>query len=150
MRAITTGELIPLLQTAIGPVILISGLGLLLLTMTNRLARTVDLSRELVEQYGALQAEARIKIDREIAILWKRAGYVRLAIMLAVSSVLGAALLVILLFLLSFFGIEAPILISVVFILTMLGLIFSLLFFLLDVNLTLSALRIELESHRNR
>jgi hypothetical protein len=33
----TLAELIPILQIAIGPVILISGVGLLLLSMTNRL-----------------------------------------------------------------------------------------------------------------
>ena len=38
----TTIAIVPILQTAIGPVILISGVGLLLLTMTNRLARTID------------------------------------------------------------------------------------------------------------
>jgi hypothetical protein len=35
-------ELIPVLQVAIGPVILISGVGLLLLTLTNRFGRAVD------------------------------------------------------------------------------------------------------------
>lgn len=34
---ITVSELIPVLQTAIGPVVLISGIGLLVLSMTNRL-----------------------------------------------------------------------------------------------------------------
>ncbi|MFN9975717.1 MAG: DUF2721 domain-containing protein, partial [Phycisphaerae bacterium] len=33
----TVPDLIPVLQVAIGPVILISGVGLLLLSMTNRL-----------------------------------------------------------------------------------------------------------------
>ena len=32
-------QMFPVLQVAIGPVILISGVGLLLLTMTNRLGR---------------------------------------------------------------------------------------------------------------
>lgn len=35
-------DLIPTLQTAIGPVILISGVALLLLTVTNRLGRAID------------------------------------------------------------------------------------------------------------
>jgi hypothetical protein len=34
--------MIPVLQVAIGPVILISGVGLLLLTLTNRYGRTID------------------------------------------------------------------------------------------------------------
>jgi len=42
-------ELIPVLQVAIGPVILISGIGLLLLGMTNRYGRTIDRARELAQ-----------------------------------------------------------------------------------------------------
>jgi hypothetical protein len=43
-------ELIPVLQVAIGPVILISGISLLLLTLTNRFGRTIDRSRQLVHE----------------------------------------------------------------------------------------------------
>ena len=47
MSATPLQEIIPVLQVAIGPVILISGVGLLLLTMTNRLGRAIDRSRSL-------------------------------------------------------------------------------------------------------
>ena len=40
-------DLVPILQMAVGPVILISGVGLLLLSMTNRLGRVIDRSRLL-------------------------------------------------------------------------------------------------------
>ncbi|MGA2854675.1 MAG: DUF2721 domain-containing protein, partial [Verrucomicrobiota bacterium] len=40
-------QIIPELRDAIGPVILISGVGLLLLTMTNRLGRAIDWARQL-------------------------------------------------------------------------------------------------------
>ena len=43
-------QMIPVLQTAIGPMILISGLGLILLTMTNRLGRTIDRVRILTAE----------------------------------------------------------------------------------------------------
>lgn len=38
-------DLIPTLQPAIGPVNLVSGVGLLLLSMTNRPGRVIDRSR---------------------------------------------------------------------------------------------------------
>ena len=148
MNVKTVAELIPILQTAIGPMILISGLGLLLLTMTNRLGRTIDRSRELLDEYEELTASSRLKVDREIVVLWKRARYIRTAILFACATCLGAATLVILLFLTGLLRIDVPIVVSTVFIMSMLSLIASLLFFLLDVNLTLSALRIELEGHR--
>ncbi|MCE1273284.1 MAG: DUF2721 domain-containing protein [Chlorobiaceae bacterium] len=150
MTVRTISELVPVLQTAIGPVILISGIGLLLLTMTNRLARTIDRSRELLEGYEELSSNEQSKVDREIKVLWKRARYVRAAILLASSTCLGAAMLIILLFLTSLFQIEVPLVVAAVFIMSMLCLIASLIFFLLDVNLTLSALRIGLEGHRKR
>ena len=146
MTVKTIAQLIPVLQTAIGPVILISGIGLLLLTMTNRLARTIDRSRELLEEYDGLDPRKSTMIDREIAVLWKRARYVRAAILFASSTCLGAATLIILIFLTSLLQIEVPLIVAAVFILSMLCLIASLLFFLLDVNLTLSALRIGLEA----
>ena len=49
MHSPTLQQLIPVIQTSVGPVILISGIGLLLLSMTNRLGRIIDRSRLLVE-----------------------------------------------------------------------------------------------------
>jgi hypothetical protein len=51
----SVSQLIPVLQTAIGPVILISGVGLLLLTMTNRLGRVIDRSRILSQNCAELK-----------------------------------------------------------------------------------------------
>ena len=48
-------ELIPVLQVAIGPVILISGVGLLLLTLTNRYGRTIDRARQLMRELRELR-----------------------------------------------------------------------------------------------
>ena len=150
MTITTIRELVPVLQTAIGPMILISGLGLLLLTMTNRLGRTIDRARELLDTYDELSSSAKSKIDREIVVLWKRARYVRTAILLATLTCLGAATLIILLFMTSLLHLDVPLLIATVFTFSMICLISSLVFFLLDINLTLSALRIELEGHRKR
>lgn len=150
MTITTIRELVPVLQTAIGPVILISGLGLLLLTMTNRLARVIDRSRTLLDESGKLFGVDRSRIDREIDVLWRRARYVRVAILLAVSSCLGAATLIILLFLTTLLHIDVPVFVAMVFIVSMVSLIASLVFFLLDINLTLSALRIELEGQRKK
>ncbi|WP_294345513.1 DUF2721 domain-containing protein [Prosthecochloris sp.] len=142
--------LVPIIQTAIGPVILISGLGLLLLTMTNRLGRIIDRSRSLSCDLDAPEAALRKRASMEIDILWARARLIRLAIMLASFSCLFASLLVIVLFLSPLVSLDLPLLLSFLFISSMVCLICSLLFFLLDVNRTLAALKIELESHKAR
>jgi hypothetical protein len=116
--------------------------------MTNRLARTIDRSRELIVEYDGLSDSSRSQVDREVIVLWKRARYVRTSILLACASCLGAATLIIMLFLTSLLQVNVPLLVAMVFILTMLSLIVSLVFFLMDVHLTLSALKIELEGHK--
>ncbi|MEI7695196.1 MAG: DUF2721 domain-containing protein [Chlorobium sp.] len=140
-------ELVPILQTAIGPMILISGLGLLLLTMTNRLGRIIDRSRSLLDDLESYPEAYILRINKEVAILWKRARYIRISILLACFTCFGASWLIILLFLSALIDLNLPMLLSGIFIVSMLCLSSSLLFFFFDVNMTLSALKIEMESH---
>ena len=140
-------ELVPILQTAIGPMILISGLGLLLLTMTNRLGRVIDRSRSLLDDLESNSESYVLRINREVAILWKRARYIRVAILLACMTCFGASMLIIMLFLSALVNIDLPMVLSAVFIGSMLCLSTSLLFFFLDVNMNLAAFRIEMDSH---
>jgi hypothetical protein len=138
-------DLIPALETAISPVILISGVGLLLLTMTNRLGRIIDRSRALSSDLSTLSVERRGRVNKELDILWSRARLIRIAIILASLSSLFASILVILLFLIPLFHWDMPLLITALFIICMVSLIASLIVFILEVNHTLSALKIELE-----
>ena len=52
-------QILPELRDAIGPVILISGVGLLLLTMTNRLGRAIDRSRQLKQELATRTGHER-------------------------------------------------------------------------------------------
>ena len=139
-------QLIPVLQTAIGPVILISGIGLLLLTMTNRLGRAIDRARILVGTLPNTTDTRRDKIAAQLQILWRRARLIRLAIALASVSALAAAILIIVLFLTALWQIETSWIIVVVFIVCMLCLIGSLALFIHDINQSLAALKLELEA----
>src|SRR3954468_22462709 len=76
-------DLIPILQVAIGPVILVSGVGLLLLSMTNRLGRCIDRSRLLAEALRKADAQDRSRFVSQLKVLSRRARLVRLAIILA-------------------------------------------------------------------
>lgn len=137
-------ELIPVLQVAIGPVILISGVGLLLLTLTNRFGRTVDRSRQLAREMRELAEGDQQRLAGQVEILYRRARMIRLSITLAAISVLLAAVLIIGLFLTALLKLEVGALISVVFIACMLSLIGSLGAFLREINLSLAALKLEL------
>ena len=104
------GELVPILQIAIGPVILISGIGLLLLSMTNRFGRVTDRSRQLLLELRSAKDAQRKVILPQIDILSRRAALLRQAITLAIMSVLFAAVLVITLFLAAACGGKAELL----------------------------------------
>jgi len=145
MQNLSVTELIPVLQTAIGPVILISGIGLLLLTMTNRLGRAIDRARMLDAQLPQIPDHKRDRKTAQLSILWRRARIIQLAITLASTSALCAALLIAVLFLTALFQIETAWLISALFIVCVVSLIGSLLLFIHDVNQSLSALKLELE-----
>ncbi len=145
MGAITVADLIPVLQVAVGPVILVSGVGLLLLTMTNRLARVIDRSRLLYRELLASPGTDRLNTLAQLRTLDERARLLQRAITLASVSVLLAALLVIVLFLTAIFRWEDPWLIGLLFIVCMLSLIGSLLAFIRDLNRSLEALRLEVD-----
>jgi hypothetical protein len=138
-------DLVPVLQTAIGPMILISGVGMLLLNMTNRLGRTIDRARQLLAFLKDCDEEERKRYKLQLDILWRRAHLLQTAIALIATSALLAALLVIVLFISALLKFELAIVLSVLFMLCLGALIVALVYFLRDINLTLHALSLELD-----
>jgi len=143
-------ELIPILQMSIGPVILISGVGLILLSMTNRYGRVIDRSRQLAEAVRHAHDSDYERLSTELSILLSRARLLRLAISLASFSVLLAAVLIVSLFISGFFKFESAMLCAILFICCMCSLVGSLLCFLRDINLSLKALEVETAGTRQR
>jgi len=138
-------EIVPVLQVAIGPVILISGIGLLLLTMTNRLGRAIDRARQLKAELSKRTDAERAQALAQVAIIYRRARMVRLSLTLAVISALLASALVITLFVTALLHSESGILVSIIFIACMASLFLSLVAFICDINLSLHALKLELK-----
>jgi hypothetical protein len=137
-------DLIPTLQLAVGPVILISGIGLILLSMTNRFGRIIDRSRILTEDLRRAPRAAHKRILAQLGILADRARTLRGAIALSTISVLLAAILVISLFLGALLQLNMVALIVILFVLCMLSLIISLLMFIMDLRLSLEAFWLEM------
>ena len=141
----SVSQLIPVLQTAIGPVVLISGVGLLILSMTNRLGRVIDRGRSLIRELPQLHADIEIsRVRAQLKILSHRARLLQLAIILASVSVLFAALLIIVLFITALFGFENAWLISALFAAGLGALILSLVQFIRDLNQSLRAFSIDI------
>jgi multidrug efflux pump subunit AcrB len=139
-------DLIPVLQVAIGPVILISGVGLLLLSMTNRFGRAVDRSRALGRELREAGQTQRPGLSRQVEILYRRARVIRWSIIMAALSLLLAAVLIIVLFIAALSRLEAGLIIVLLFICCLASLIVSLVAFIRDIQLSLHALRLELEA----
>jgi hypothetical protein len=137
-------ELIPVLEMAIGPVILISGVGLLLLTLTNRFGRILDRARALATELRAMPDVDRARVAGQITMLYHRARLTRASITLAVLGALLASVLIIALFCAALLQVELGLLISLLFVGCM-GLVSaSLVVFLWDMHLSLRALKLEL------
>ena len=145
MPSTRLNELIPVLQVAIGPVILISGVGLLLLSLTNRFGRAVDRSRQLNRELRDAGDADRTRLAGQIKVLYRRAKLIQLSIILGTFSVLFAAVLIIVLFFTALLELELAVFISLLFICCLLSLIASLVTFIMDLRLSLKALKLELE-----
>ena len=138
-------QLISALQTVISPVVLISGVGLLVLSMTNRFSHTANRTRLLAEEWQKVEGVPRDQVKSQIRILHRRLRVLLLSIVLALGSVLLAALLILSLFANYLFGTTFRGLVVVCFALSMLSLVFALILFICDMSLSLSALQEDLQ-----
>lgn len=138
-------NLILILQASVTPVVLISGIGLLLLSMTNRFGRVVDRARILAKEVRTLAADDQRAVRRQMAILWKRAKLLRVAIMASSVSILLVALIMLALFIKFATGISSDLLIVLLFVGSILALVVSMIVFLQDLTVSLKALLLEMK-----
>ncbi len=137
-------QLVTILSASIAPVIVISGVGLLLLSMTNRHSKVIDRTRDLLKDLEAAQEPSRQEsLLAQVRIIYRRARILRLAIVLASLSILFVAVTVLLLFTSQILGIAVEYLAIPCFGLSLFALIGSLYFFIRDVGLSLAALELE-------
>jgi hypothetical protein len=92
-----------LIQSALAPVFLLSGVGVTLGVMTSRLARVVDRARALEATLDKHPADAR-QIHDDLGVLRRRTRYLNRAITMCGFSAVLIALVVICLFANAFFG----------------------------------------------
>jgi hypothetical protein len=142
-----TRSFIQFLQACITPVALISGVGLLLLTITNRLARTIDRTRQLVDELKAGDQNKSREKKNEIRILYQRSRFLRISILTMVISVISSSLIIPVLFLMTLLEVDLRFLGYPLFVLSILSILISSIYFFLDVRLSLHALKLEAEEY---
>jgi Protein of unknown function (DUF2721) len=145
MAGMQTSDLIPVLQIAVGPVILISGAGLVLLSLTNRFGRAVDRTRQLVSQLRSSEPAQAGSLAMQVDIMYRRARLIQISIVLCAMSILLVAVLIITLFVEALMKWESPYLIISFFVFALLSLVGSLVTFMMDIQLSLRALNLELD-----
>jgi len=139
----TLTQLTDILQLSITPVALISGVGLLLLSMTNRLGRVIDRARILSRDVLARSPEEE-EARGEIAILFRRAHFLLLAIALISTAIFLSVLMVAALFAMYLSGSHLGGAVLVLFGACLLCLVVSTAFFLGDIFLSIRWLRVSL------
>jgi hypothetical protein len=138
-----TENVAKLIQLALGPVFLLSGVGITLSMLTQRLARIVDRARTLEEQRERTTEETRLKrIDKDLRAIWKRSKYINGAIALSTVSALLTTLVVTLLFASEFTPLAIGGVVAVLFSLAMICLSLAFLMFLVEVRIATNTLRI--------
>ena len=138
-------NLIQLMQSAISPIVLISGVGLLLLSLTNRLGRSIDRSRYLVKEIEDGNDTERKHI--QIGILFKRARILRASITSISLTILFASLMILLLFVGYFTQLNISFVFITFFILAIIGLILGIVLLVIDITFSLKALKIQVQDH---
>ncbi|MBK7104837.1 MAG: DUF2721 domain-containing protein [Ignavibacteriae bacterium] len=144
-----TKSLVEFFQSSISPLVLISGVGLILLSLTNRLARTIDRSRGLVaeiEKGNLTELEIENK-KLQLRILVKRSYILKYSIGSISFSILSSSLIIPILLIMNLFQVNLEALGITFFILSIAGIILSAIFLFADVNLTLKALEYEIKDH---
>jgi uncharacterized membrane protein (DUF485 family) len=136
----TTG-IAHLIQTAIAPVFLLTGVASMLGVLTNRLARIVDRARALEGQL-AVGPEALPKHVQDLKVLARRAGYINVAISLCTIAALLVALVVVTLFADAFLDASLTKEIALLFVAAMLCLSTAFVVFFVEVRLATASLRI--------
>jgi len=129
-----------LIQLSITPVILISGLGALVISMTTRMGRIVDRTRLLSGLACTASGDERSHIERQIRIMFRRAKLMRLAMTLVVSSMFISGLLIMLIFLSALSGLQLAAGILAVFLFSVVLMLGGLAAFVADLWVSLAAL----------
>jgi NADH:ubiquinone oxidoreductase subunit 3 (subunit A) len=136
------------IQLAIAPVFLLTGIASLLGVMANRLARVIDRARDIEEKLAGLEADVAARAQRQLTVLSTRARLASWAINFCTAAALLICADIATLFIDAFVGTQLRWLVGALFILTMVALIGGLISFLREVYLATHTLSIGRPRHK--
>ena len=130
------------IQLAVAPVFLLSGIGAILAVMTNRLGRIIDRARVLEEKLDSAGRELLPTMRTDLAILSRRAKLISRAITLCVTTALFVCTVIAVMFLSASLGFDATIPVTILFVAAMATFFLGLVWFLQEIYLATVSLRI--------
>lgn len=135
------------LALALGPITLISGMGLLMICMTNRYNHATNRIRQLMKKRHEDASQALLPIiDEEIDLLYMRASLLRRGMLSVALSALLSALLVAVSVGSRFLGINLMVLESVILVAATLLIVLSALLFSSEISISLKALNLAVKN----
>jgi hypothetical protein len=130
------------IQLAIAPVFLFSGISALLAVLSSRLGRTIDRARVLESMLDGVDESHLSRMHGELGVLSRRAKIIYRAIALGVISALLVCSVIGSLFISAFTKVDVSLIVAAFFVAAMAALISTLLLFLREVFLATRVLRI--------
>lgn len=130
------------IQLAVAPVFLRSGIGAILMVMTNRLGRIIDRARVLEERLDNASTELHPALRTDLTTLSRRAKLISCAITLCTATALLVCTVIAVLFLSAFLRFDLSIPVALLFIAAMLAFFLGLLWFLREIYVATMNLRI--------
>jgi hypothetical protein len=137
----SVGDITHVIQLAVAPVFLLTGVGTLLAVLSNRLGRAVDRSRVVERLLPDLAGEALTLAHEELLLLSRRTQLIYAAIVLAVACALFVCLIITVAFIDAFLAANLTYIVGVLFILAMIALIGCLIVFLREIFLAVVSAR---------
>lgn len=145
-EVLAASDILRIIQGATAPVVLISGVGLLLLTLTARLGRIVDRTRILAEERRVAEPALRDHLDGQLAVLARRASLIRTAAALSAFSVALTGVLIALLFLGLLLNWNVAMAAAILFVVSLLCLVAAMLAFVRELFQALTALQLHVHN----
>jgi len=143
---IDPADLLKIIQASIAPVVLISGVGLLLLTLSARLGRIVDRTRIVASDRRRAVDADRAMLNTQLEVLRSRARLIRFALALSATSVALVSLLIIGLFLGLLLDLNMTVPCTILFIGSLLSLVTAMLVFVRELFEALTALDLSIDA----
>lgn len=130
------------IQASLSPVFMLAGIGALLNVLAGRLSRVVDRARLLEGRHPTIDVAERVRLVWELRLLARRMKVINHALFMAVASAVSTCLVVAMLFVGTLVKFHIGQYVAVSFILAMTLLIASFVAFMVEVRLSIRAIRV--------